>query len=76
MSEEITGRLENWHRQQIDEEYFIIWGNLYEDSHGRWPEGTNIHTSAIEERDVKEGDIVQTRNSIYKLGKPLRGIYE
>ena len=66
----ITGRLERWavqHSPSRDE--FIIWGNVYDDIHSRFRDGTWIHTSGIKARDVKEGDVVTTRNSTYLLGK-------
>lgn len=67
---EITGRLENW---SWDLKFPIIWGFLYDDIHKRWRDGQMIHTSSIDKkkfRDVKEGDIVETMNSRYLLGKP------
>lgn len=68
---EITGTIENWFQQQVTAKEFIIWGNLYEDINNRWPEAVFMHTSGIKNRECKEGDIVQTRNSVYKLGKKL-----
>lgn len=59
----VTGRLENWSK---DPYFKVIWGDLYDDVHQRWPDGTRIHTSDIKK---KEGDLVYTRNSIYRLGK-------
>jgi hypothetical protein len=68
---EITGTLENWRVKFINDEEMIIWGNLNGDIHKRWREGQYIHTSGIAVRGVKEGDVVTTRNSVYKLGKKL-----
>ena len=66
---EITGTLENWYIKQVTNEEFIIWGEIYNDVHKRFDDGTFVHTSGIKNRKVKDGDIVNTRNSIYKLGK-------
>ena len=70
MNVEVTGRLENWNRSAtIGGHTFLIWGDIYDDVHERWVDGTPIHTSGIVEREVKEGDIVETLNSTYLLGK-------
>lgn len=64
-------RLENWYKDSL---YNILWGNIYNDPAKRWAEGTRIHTSSIKglhKMELKEGDTVTTRNSVYKLGKPL-----
>ena len=66
---EVTGILEDWRRVQVSKKEFVIWGHVYEDIHGRFRNGAFIHTSGIKNRAVKEGDIVQTRNSTYLLGK-------
>lgn len=65
---EITGRLENWTRQQVTKKEFIIWGDCYDDVHGRFLDGDRVHTSGILNRACKEGDVVKTRNSVYLLG--------
>lgn len=68
---EITARLENWVRDPI---FRIIWGNVYDDSRGRFPDGTLIHTSDIDVKELSnasEGECVDTLNSRYLLGKPL-----
>lgn len=67
--QEITGTLENWHK---DLHYPVIWGNVYDDTRERFYDGAHIHTSAIpgiKGMDLKEGDVVKTLNSTYKLGK-------
>jgi len=68
----ITGRIENWSRDQCTKKEFVIVGALYEDRYGRWIDGTFIHTSGILNRACKEGDVVETRNSKYLLGKEAR----
>ena len=69
MTDQLTGTLENWRVQNWDDKEFIIWGDLYGDGLRRWRNGQRIHTSGILHREVKEGDVVQTRNSTYLLGK-------
>ena len=64
-------KLENWYKDQIAEEEFIIWGDIYNDKEMRFWNGQYIHTSGIKNRDVKEGDVVQTRNNQYTLGKEM-----
>jgi hypothetical protein len=64
---EITGRLENWVPQ-----FNILWGHVHDDVRKRFEDGTWIHTSSIFNvnlKDLKEGDVVQTLNSSYLLGK-------
>lgn len=64
--EEITGTLENW---SYDRHHRVFWGQIYGDTKGRFRDGTMIHTSACEFNKNKEGDIIETLNSRYKLGK-------
>jgi hypothetical protein len=68
---EITGTLENWYVEQVTDEEFVINGHVYGDIHRRFEPGAFIHTSGIKNREVKEGDVVETRNSRYKLGRPM-----
>ena len=68
--ERLTGTLENWYVEQVTKKEFIIWGNVFNDVARRFRNGEYIHTSGIKNRSVKGGDIVNTRNSTYKLGKP------
>lgn len=70
-NEELTGTLENWWTVQVSKKEFIINGDCYGDSRGRFPDGMTIHTSGILNRDCEEGDLITTRNSTYKLGKKL-----
>lgn len=71
---QITATLENWY---VDEHRwegeYIIWGDCIGDSKRRFRRGTNIHTSGISEdefppNELKRGNVVHTRNSVYKLG--------
>jgi hypothetical protein len=69
---EITGTLENWSVQKYGKTSFIVWGNLNGDVRTRWSEGQFIHTSnvvGVSSDDIKEGDTIQTLNSVYKLGE-------
>ena len=71
MVEEITGRLEYW---IYDERNNIFWGDLYGDVHNRWRDGQDIHTSTVTTPEAplsKEGDVIETLNSKYLLGKKM-----
>lgn len=50
--------------------YGVVYGEIYEDSRKRWPDGTVVRTSLVKE--VK-GDIVITQNTTYKVGWLERG---
>lgn len=65
----VTARLENWVQSPIGPKGFIIYGEIHDDVQNRWDNGTEIHTSRIKPREIKEGDIVETMNSTYLLGK-------
>ncbi len=65
----LTGRLEGWSIQQVTKKEFIVWGSVFDDVHKRFFDGQRIHTSGIKSRPLKEGDVVETRNSTYLLGK-------
>lgn len=58
-------RVENWVRVGD-----VIYGEIYEDSKGRFVDGEGIVTSRIVSVD---NDTVQTVNTLYKLGTPYRG---
>lgn len=68
----LTGRIENWY---VDVYGFpVLWGDVYEDTKGRFKDGTHIHTSQITEKQVgelTEGYVLVTLNSVYLLGKSL-----
>lgn len=42
----------------------VAEGDIFNDI--RWPDGTHVYTSAIKS---KNGDFLQTRNTLYLLGK-------
>lgn len=64
----LVGQLEEWQFSGG-----VVWGKIYGDRKNRFPDGSYIHTSLVLEcstRQMKEGSIIETRNSIYRLGKP------
>lgn len=70
---ELTGKLNNWSPQYNWIGELILWGDLEGDSKGRWIDGTRIHTSPLSDprKDLCEGMTVETKYSLYLLGKPL-----
>lgn len=69
MNEETHGTLEGW---ELDPRG-VVWGTLMVDSKGRFKDETYVHTSTVtsDTSNLREGDIITTKNSKYKLGKPL-----
>ena len=68
MPEEITGRLEQW--SGIGAEGSVLYGQIYNDSKGRFHDGTHIRTSSLSENyELWEGLVVKTKNSSYLLGR-------
>lgn len=61
----IQARIENWVRVGD-----VIYGEIFEDSKGRFKDGDGIVTSRLV--SVKD-DIAETVNTVYKLGVPYRG---
>jgi len=64
MTDKITARLENW--QLV---FNNLYGDIYDDSKNRFEDGKWIKLSKINAVELKEGDIIQTMNSKYLLGK-------
>ncbi len=70
----VTGTLEGWYYDAV---HNVVWGSIDYDIKGRFYDGAHIHTSDIpkfrQDRvcTAKQGDLIYTRNSIYRLGKPL-----
>ena len=60
----ITGTLKDavW-----DEYHPCIWGFIYGDVHGRFPDGTWIHTSKVKTNWGAKLDLVPTLNSLYRV---------
>ena len=79
MSEEYNGVLHRW---RYDPSYHVVWGMIEGDTKGRFDDWTWIHTSWLRHKKeevaaFKEGDIISTRNSKYKLGeKAIEGSFE
>ena len=46
-----------------------LFGEIFNDEKGRFPDGSSISTSSIKDLNIKEGYGV-TRNTKYILGKP------
>ncbi|MBU1249474.1 MAG: hypothetical protein KKB70_12290 [Proteobacteria bacterium] len=49
----------------------VLFGNIVDDDAGRFPDGHFIRTSLITDFDPM-AETVQTRNTVYTLGKPLK----
>ena len=67
----ITARIEDWAYHKKSN---TIIGHIYDDANGRFPYGAFIQTSTLkamsmQESSPKEGAVMQTLNSAYKLGK-------
>lgn len=60
----LCGTLNNWYRNLAR----TVSGHLDSDSRGRFPKGILITTSSVITKDFKEGDLIETQNSIYRLG--------
>ena len=68
-------RLENW-SIGVDNPYQApelqkkrLHGDIYDDEKGRFPDGSSVSTSSIQELNLKE-NYAMTRNTKYILGKP------
>lgn len=69
---QVTGRLEKW---VVDQVHPIVWGRIFGDTRGRFPDGLWIHTSVVpalaEGASLSEGQVIKTLNSTYLLGVPF-----
>lgn len=65
---EITGRLEDWEIVNYTKKCKIVVGLIFEDNRGRFKDGKLICTSCIKKGKLKEGEVIKTLNSNYKLG--------
>ena len=52
-----------------------INGTIYDDEEGRFPDGSEISTSTVQELNLNEG-YAQTRNTRYTLGEPDKSYIE
>lgn len=69
ISKLVTGVIEQWIFSEG-----MIFGRVFGDVKRRFPDGSYIHTSTVLEsstKELQEGSIVETLNSIYRLGKPM-----
>lgn len=67
----ITGTLKNW---TYDTLLNVYWGEIHNDIHKRWPDGTKIHTSHVVKKDFTSDGyddtavgLVHTLNSVYRM---------
>ena len=73
---EETNILKNWTISVVGENDVRIYGTIYNDIKGRFPDGTYIHTSQVLKINFVTG-VVETKNSVYHLrGSYLKGINE
>ena len=65
------GKLENWKVvdwcNSLGET--VVYGKLYNDPAGRFPDGEVVRTSYVVKLDY-ENNKLETKNTIYDLGKP------
>ena len=66
----LTGTLVDWYTDPMGRD--ILWGWIEGDAKGRFDHTTRVHTSSIPDfrTDYVEGDVIETMNSVYLLGKP------
>lgn len=64
---ELTPNLiKNWNIENAYDGSVMIVDNIYNDTKGRFVDGTSIHTSRVMSIDFANG-VVKTRNSFYNL---------
>jgi len=68
----IIGRLERWRIVNRDEG-FEIFGHLFDDVLGRFPDDTFFHTTKISTpiEEFISGNVVESQNCFYLLGKKV-----
>ena len=66
----MTGKLENWVLVE-DQGVLIVFGSIYGDQKTRFANGVHMFTSNVltSVSKIKEGNVIQTLNSRYLLGK-------
>ena len=66
---QVTATLKQW-KKGTGWYHSCYWGNIYNDSKGRWSDGTRIHTSSVKEKkDMGDHYLLITLNSVYILPK-------
>lgn len=67
----VTAGLKNW-KQVTYCGVQVVTGYIYGDTKQRWPDGTFIRSSFLQDQSVvlKQGDTAITNNSAYFLGAP------
>jgi hypothetical protein len=67
----IGGLLEDWsyHCWDKSQELYVVYGHIYDDPD--WYDVTYLRTSAVVKLDEENG-ILETMNTIYKLGKKYK----
>lgn len=70
-TKEYDARLEDWTEYEVGDRSANLRGTIMGDSKGRFFDGEIVNTSSypMPTTPHKEGDIVQTRNTKYLLGK-------
>lgn len=65
-----TGKLENWILLE-DQGLLVVFGSIYGDQKKRFANGVHMYTSPVytPASEIKEGNVIQTLNSRYLLGK-------
>ena len=65
----VKGLLENWYPFG-----YVMVGEIHDDKDKRFDDGTTIRTSTVQGdmTNLKEGDVIETLNSTYLLGKRRR----
>lgn len=66
MANNHTARLENW---GYDRHWRCFYGNVFNDTKGRFQDGDLIFTSSCDFQDASDGKVIKTLNSTYFLGK-------
>ncbi|CCV12965.1 hypothetical protein [Mesorhizobium sp. STM 4661] len=61
---QFTGIIRNW----VEDPYYkCIWGQVFGDILGRFPDGKQIHTSRVIELNREAGYVTTHSGNIYKL---------
>jgi hypothetical protein len=69
MKDDYDAELRDWAIQNASG-YTVAFGRVFSDREGRWPDGHMIRTSTLTTSGRKDGDIIVTLNTRYKLSGP------